>query len=437
MIVDDEPANTLVLERLLAKAGATNVTALTDARQALLTFVEYQPDLLLLDLMMPYLDGFQVMRQLQQVLSPDSYLPILVLTADITPTTKARALAEGAHDFLTKPFEVTEVILRINNLLRTRGLALQLQRHNERLEETVAERTQELEDARLQILNRLTIAAEYRDDQTGLHAQRVGQLSALLGSSLGLGAQEVTQLRRAAPLHDLGKIGIPDAILLKPGRLTPEERSIMERHSEIGARILAGGDVPILRMAETIALTHHERWDGQGYPRKLAGEDIPQVGRIVAVADVFDALTHERPYKPAWTRTQALTQIEQQRGQHFDPQVVTALLKLAHGAAFPAEPGADQALTTPALVPPPALGQRLWKERHAAGLLEPLTPREREVLAYLAQGHTNREIAATLMISAGTVKLHVEHILAKLEVPDRTRAAVRALELGLLSLESE
>jgi HD-GYP domain-containing protein (c-di-GMP phosphodiesterase class II) len=194
----------------------------------------------------------------------------------------------------------------------------------------VAERTRDLEQARLEILDRLAIAAEYRDDATQEHAWRLGRTSALLALGLGLPDREVELIRRAAPLHDIGKIGIPDAILLKPGRLTYEEFEQIKTHTTIGAEILSGSRSQLLGMAERIALTHHERWDGRGYPRGLAGEQIPLPGRIVAVADVFDALTHERPYKPAWSLQEAVAEIPSQAGGQFDPDVVGAFLQLDH-----------------------------------------------------------------------------------------------------------
>jgi len=228
-----------------------------------------------------------------------------------------------------------EVRLRVHNLLETRFLHLALQEQNRQLEERVRQRTaqlqrrtDELERARIEILERLARAAEFRDDDTGLHTRRVGHVSGLLAEALGMAAPEVELIRRAAPLHDIGKIGIPDTILLKHGRLSPDEETVMQTHTVIGAEILAGSDVPLLHLAQDIALTHHEQWDGMGYPNRVTGEAIPLVGRIVAVVDVHDALTHPRPYKAAWSHADALAEIEEQAGKKFDPDVVRSFREL-------------------------------------------------------------------------------------------------------------
>ena len=322
LVVDDEGSNVLLLKRLLQQAGYTNVRSTTDPRQVLSLYSAAPPDLILLDLHMPHLDGFAVMESLAPQITAGTYLPILVLTADITPEAKRRALAIGAKDFLTKPLDHTEVLLRIRNLLETRHLHRQLQGQNRLLEEKVRERTLELEEARIEILERLAIAAEYRDDATGQHAQRVGQTAALLARGVGLAETQVELIRRAAPLHDIGKIGIPDGILLKPGALTGEEFEIMKAHTIIGARILSGSRFPLLQLAEEIALTHHERWDGTGYPRGLRGEQIPLSGRIVAVADAFDAMTSDRPYRKALSWAEVWDLLWGGAGTQWDEQLV-------------------------------------------------------------------------------------------------------------------
>jgi putative two-component system response regulator len=348
LIVDDEPANTLLLQRILSGAGYSRLLTARDGDEAIQKILESKPDLVLLDLMMPVRDGFGVLEELDNYFA-ENHLPVLVLTADVTAGAKRRSLSAGAKDFLTKPFDAVEVLLRVRNLLETRFLTLQLQDHNRYLEERVAQRTRELteayekqvmynaqleasrravEESQIEVLHRLAQAAELRDDDTGRHTHRVGELAARLAAKLNLETNRVELIRLAAPLHDVGKIGVSDTILLKPGRLTPEEFEVMKRHALIGGTLLAAGQSAFVRTAETIALTHHERYDGSGYPHGLAGEDIPIEGRILSVVDVFDALTHERPYKKAWTIEEAIDEIEKQSGKHFDPKVVRAFVEL-------------------------------------------------------------------------------------------------------------
>jgi putative two-component system response regulator len=327
LIIDDEPANVRLLERLLQQEGFASLETATDPRQALPLYTEFKPDLILLDLHMPHLDGFAVMNQLRPRIPEGEFLPILVLTADVATEAKLQALSMGAVDFLTKPLDHAEVRLRIRNLLQTRFLYKEVQHQKSILEDKVRERTADLERAQLEALERLALAAEFRDDETGQHTQRVGVRSAMLAKAMGLSPDLVEQIRRAAPLHDVGKIGIPDAILRKPGKLTPEEFELMKTHTTIGAKILSGSGSPLLQMAEEIALTHHERWDGTGYSG-LSGETIPLTGRIVALADVFDALTNDRIYRQAVPLEEALAEIERQRGGHFDPRMVDAFLRI-------------------------------------------------------------------------------------------------------------
>ncbi|HEX3510235.1 MAG TPA: HD domain-containing phosphohydrolase [Solirubrobacteraceae bacterium] len=328
--VDDEESNLLLLRRILEREGYTNLHTTTDPAQVAGMFATLRPRLVMLDLHMPQIDGFELMQELAPLTDGPRSVPFLVLTADATEETKRRALSLGARDFLTKPLDRTELLLRVHNLLHVQRLQDQLIEQNVHLEDEVAERTRDLENARIEILDRLALAAEYRDDDTQEHAWRLGRTCALLALSLGLPGTEVELLRRAAPLHDIGKIGIPDAILLKPSQLTEEEFERIKTHTTIGAEILSGSRSPLLRMAEQIAISHHERWDGTGYPFGLSGEEIPLPGRIVAVADVFDALTHRRPYKSAWEVSDAVAEISRQASKQFDADVVTAFLGLDH-----------------------------------------------------------------------------------------------------------
>jgi putative two-component system response regulator len=332
LVVDDQESNLALLVRVLERAGYNRITAISDPALCPQLVADTPPDLIILDLHMPGMNGFELMDRLASVTGSGTRVPLLVLTADVAPQAKLRALSMGARDFLTKPIDPTEVTLRVRNLLQVGHLQTQLRRHNEELEEMVLERTHDLEQARLEILDRLAAVAEYRDDDTQEHARRIGRTSALLGRELGLDPSETGLLRRAAPLHDIGKVGIPDHILLKPGRLTEAEFEFMKLHTTMGAEVLARSRSPVLRLAEVIALNHHERWDGGGYPNGVHGEDIPLAGRIVAVADVFDALTHRRPYMDAWPVAEAVCEILVHAGDQFDTRVVEAFKRLDHEA---------------------------------------------------------------------------------------------------------
>jgi putative two-component system response regulator len=326
LIVDDQEANVRLLEFILDAAGFQEYGHTTDSRQVLQLWASFQPDLILLDLQMPHLDGFEIMEQLANELPPHVYLPIIVLTADISAQAKQKALSSGASDFLSKPLDAIEVVLRIKNLLRTRWMNAELQQHNQTLEAKVQERTARLAEAQIEILDRLALVGEYRDDGTGQHTHRVGKLTAMLARGLGQTNEQVEMLRLAATLHDIGKVGIPDCVLMKEGSLTGEEFEVIKSHTDIGSEILQKSKFSVLQVAREIAATHHEKWDGTGYPLGLKGELIPLSGRIVAIADVFDALTHTRTYKKAWTLDEALVEIQKQSGLHFDPHMVDVFL---------------------------------------------------------------------------------------------------------------
>lgn len=328
LIVDDQEYNISLLERILRRAGFKQIFTTMDPYQILPMLIEVNPDIVLLDLHMPGMDGLEVLKVIREHIGEEQYLPVLMLTADITTEAKQQGLRAGVNDFLTKPYDRTEVILRINNLLKTRELHQQLQQYNANLEQKVQERTEELQRAQIEILQLLGRAAEYRDDMTGQHTMRVGWLSQLIAKQLGFADAELDMIRMAATLHDIGKMGIPDDILLKPGRFTPEEFERMKGHTTIGASILEGSSFAVLKLAQVIAASHHEKWDGTGYPQGLQGEAIPLEARIVALADFYDALTHERPYKKAWTPQETLDEIMRQRGSHFDPRVVDAFIHI-------------------------------------------------------------------------------------------------------------
>lgn len=326
LVVDDNPDLVAILESMLTSEGYTQVVTTTDPDTVVNLFQMFRPDLVLLDLQMPGTNGLDVMAALREIEGEET-VPVLILTGNKSPEVKLRALAGGANDFLTKPFNKTEVRLRITNLLETRHLHQELRKQNRLLETKVAARTRDLERAKLEILQRLALAAEFRDDATGEHTQRVGRLCALMADTLGLTDSQIESIRAAAPLHDIGKIGVPDGILLKEGELTHDEWAIMKRHTITGARMLSNSVSPTLRLGEKLALTHHERWDGMGY-QGLAGEAIPLSGRLVAVADAFDAMTHERPYKAARSIAEATHEIEAERDRQFDSRVVDAFLEV-------------------------------------------------------------------------------------------------------------
>ncbi len=349
LIVDDDEQVVRSLQRLFTRAGYAEPLGLSDPRRVAGTLADETVDLMILDLSMPNMNGFEVLARIKGLVGPETYLPVLMMTGSDDPDTRRRALKAGAMDFLNKPFDPAEAEARVRNLLTTRFLYQRLARHRDVLEEEVSTRTAEIADARAEILYRLARAAEYRDDVTGRHAERVGLLSATLASELGLSPAETDLIYRAAPLHDLGKIGVPDAILLKPGPLTPAETAVMQSHTTIGAEILGGSLHRILEVARAIALSHHERWDGGGYPHGLVGVAIPLPARVVAVADTFDTITHTRSYKEARSAASAFGEIARCSGSQFDPAVVDALqaivdrvgLERIHDLASPLDAAED------------------------------------------------------------------------------------------------
>src|ERR1700686_4269984 len=325
LIVDDMDENGLLLERILAKAGYHDVASTTDSNGPLLLYTQFKPDLVLLDVHMTGKDGFEVLEEIVSH-GGSHHVPVIMITADDSADVKRRALALGAKDFVGKPFDSGEVLLRIRNLLETHFLYRTLRGQNTELERKVTERTRELEESQLEVLDRLAAAVEFRDDDTGNHTKRVANVSAMLGRAIGLEATTVELIRRSAPLHDIGKVGIPDNILLKPGPLTGEEFEIMKTHTLIGSRMLSKGRSELVRFSQRVARSHHEWWEGSGYPDRVSGQAIPLEARIVAAADFLDALTHDRPYRPAWAIDDTLAEIKRRAGSHFDPTIAKALL---------------------------------------------------------------------------------------------------------------
>lgn len=343
-IVDDEPANLKLLDKMLASQGYQQRVLIQDPRDVLHNYQQQRPDLILLDINMPHLDGYQVMAQLVELNDP-LLPPIVILTAQHTKDYLLRALAGGARDFVSKPFDRNELLMRVRNLLDAQLAHRVLHSQKDLLEEMVHQRTEELHATRLQVVQRLGMAAEYRDEETGFHILRMSHICALLAREIGWNDEQCDLILNASPMHDIGKIGIPDTILLKPGKFEPHEWEIMKTHAVIGAKLLEGDDSTLMVMAREIALTHHEKWDGSGYPYGLIGEAIPLSGRIAALADVFDALTSTRPYKKAWSVEAAVDLIKESSGSHFDPALVDVFLRklpdiLAISARY-AEPGEE------------------------------------------------------------------------------------------------
>jgi putative two-component system response regulator len=327
LVVDDQEANVRLLEYLLHRNGYRSVRWTTDPREVAQIYQEFNPDLVLLDLKMPHMDGVEVMKKLQEI-ERETYPSIVVITANNDDETKIRSLALGALDFLAKPFNGVEVAARIKNILNVRLLHNRVNHQNKILDQKVRERTRELADTRLEVVQRLSRVAECRDNETGMHVIRMSRYSYLLAEAMGLSINQCELLQHASPMHDIGKIGIPDSILLKPGKLDALEWEIMKTHAEIGGQLLSDSDSSLIQMAERIARTHHEKWDGSGYPHGLKGEEIPMEGRIVAICDVFDALTSERPYKEKWPVEKAVRELKDNSGIHFDPVLVSKFIEI-------------------------------------------------------------------------------------------------------------
>jgi putative two-component system response regulator len=337
LIVEDDRAIRAILADGLSGMFETEKAQDGQAGLDLLATMPTPPDVIMTDVSMPRIDGFEFAQRVRAQ-RQFAEVPIIMVTANADREFKIKALDFGVDDYVTKPFDLAEVKLRVRNLARVRQARQIIAGYASELEKRVAQRTVELQraltelgsaeaglrEAHNETVIKLAVACEYRDDDTAQHLKRMAGYSRVIAQRIGLSTEQVKSIETAAPMHDIGKIGVPDSILLKPGKLTPDEFKIMQKHPGIGARILSGSSSPLLVAAETIALCHHEKFDGTGYPRNLKGDQIPIEGRIVALADVFDALTTRRCYKPAFSIEKSLEIIREGNGKHFDPAVVVA-----------------------------------------------------------------------------------------------------------------
>lgn len=326
LIIDDSPLNTAFLNALVKKLEGCEPTCFNSSLSALEWCKSEAPDLVLVDYIMPEMDGLEFLRRFR-LLEGRCEIPVLMVTSSSETEIRHQALELGANDFLLKPVDKVEFLARMKNMLSLRRHQKELADRAEWLTSEVKKATFEVMQREQDTIFRLAKTAEFRDPETGFHILRMAAYSQHVAKHLGLSEADQELLLKAAPMHDVGKVGTPDHILLKPGKLEPEEFEIMKQHSAIGHEILKGSLSMLLQTAAEIAISHHEKFDGSGYPNGLAGEQIPLFGRITAVADVFDALTSERPYKKAWEVERAKALIAETSGQHFDPKCVEAFFQ--------------------------------------------------------------------------------------------------------------
>jgi response regulator RpfG family c-di-GMP phosphodiesterase len=324
-IIEDTPVNLVLMESLVRRLGDHECFTFSDPRQGLIWCMSHTPDLIIVDYMMPDMDGLDFIRRCRAEERLKDQ-PILMVTAAAEREVRYAALEAGATDFLIKPIDKNEFNPRVRNMLRLQASVAAINRRADELDIAVKHAVQEVHEREHETVIRLARAAEFRDPETGAHIVRMARYSALIARRVGMSQEDQDTLLMAAPMHDVGKLGTPDHILLKRGKLTPEELVIMRQHAQIGHEILKDSSSPVLKMAAQIAVSHHEKYDGSGYPNGLVGKQIPLVGRIVAVADVFDALTSQRSYKPAWPLEHARDFLQQGRGNHFDPQCIDEFL---------------------------------------------------------------------------------------------------------------
>ncbi len=361
LVVDDNVMTLKLLDFLVGKLPDVETVLFSDPHAALEKCAEQLPDLVLTDYMMPGIDGLEFILRFRQ-LPNAAEIPLVIVTASELKEVRYRALSTGATDFVNKPVDAVELTARLRNLLKLRHSQKKLEDRAAWLAEEVRKQTRAIADREKEIIWRLARAVERRDTETGNHVLRVGSFSRIIACQLGLTQEEQELIFLAAPMHDVGKVGIPDRILLKQGRLDAEEFGIMKEHSEIGHAILSGSASELIKMAALIALNHHEKYDGTGYPNRLAGDDIPLCGRIVAVSDVFDALSSNRPYRQAWSLEKCVAELQRESGQHFDPACVEAFLADLDGVRETmdrySEPPEPERMYGKSLAPSPSPGRR-------------------------------------------------------------------------------
>ncbi|MDG6773800.1 response regulator [Thiomicrorhabdus sp. ZW0627] len=328
LVVDDQEVNLELVQDVFESRDYSNVITCSNPLHVAGILNETPVDLILLDINMPVLDGFGVLSLINQKFSGGYKPPVIMLTAQNDQSNRNKALNSGGNDYVMKPFDQNELVKRVELQLENWFLRKRLMEQNQKLDQKVRERTKELNEANLEIVQRLGRAGEYRDNETGNHVKRVSLFSYWIAKQCGLSEEHARLIELGSPMHDIGKIGVSDNILLKPGKLSSEEFQAMQNHVLIGAKILEDSKSEVLKVAYKIALTHHEKYDGKGYPNGLSGKDIPIEGRIVAIADVFDALTSERPYKAAWSVEKAIDLLEKEKGKHFDPDLVDCFVQV-------------------------------------------------------------------------------------------------------------
>jgi cyclic di-GMP phosphodiesterase len=328
LVIDADTDGVRSLARTLESAGYGCVQACTDPAMVAAGLEQKSVDLIVLDMGPPGQEGLALLQELRRRIHRDEYLPVVAIGSASSTGTRVKALQAGAEEYMGKPLEIEEFLARVDSLLETRFTIRRLREAKQTLEELVRQRTRESQDSHVELLERLARVAELRDDPSGGHPSRVGRLSGLIAQELLLPAEETRRIMRAAPLHDLGNVGIPDEVVRLEGNYTEEQREQMREHTSLGAYLLHGAGSDVLQTAEQIALNHHERWDGLGYPQGLSRVDIPIAARIVAVADAFDAMTHSRLYKEPCSVPNALDEIRREAGWQFDPEVVAALVEV-------------------------------------------------------------------------------------------------------------